>query len=316
MKTVFPERLRRGDCVAIIAPASIVKDEFIDSAAEYIRRKGYRPVVMPHAKGPHEGNYAAPLRDRLEDFLTAWSMPEVKAVLCARGGYGAVHLLPGIPEGLIAGNPKWLIGFSDISALHSLTLHNGLVSIHGPMAKDWKENEDSGSEMVFGIMAEGRTPDCSFGCDSEVTGVENISGRGAGMLVGGNVAVLNGLAATPFDMCARGLENDCILFLEDINEPIYKLERVLYRLYLQGVISRLKGIVVGRFTDYAPDRNFRSMEEMIRAFMLRFGLGEIPVAFGFPAGHVPDNRPLLIGARAELRVSPREAILVYERTGL
>lgn len=313
MRNRFPERLRKGDCVAIIAPASIVKDEFIDSAADYISRKGYRPVVMPHAKGPHAGNYAAPLNDRLDDFLTAWTMPEVRAVLCARGGYGAVHLLPEIPEGIIANNPKWLIGFSDISVLHSLTLHSGLVSIHGPMAKDWKEGAVSGSEMIFRIMEEGAFPDCVFSCDPEAGGAGNIAGSASGMLIGGNVAVLNGFAATPLDMFAKALSDDCILFIEDINEPIYKLERVLYRLYMQGVISRLRGVVVGRFTDYNADRNFRTMEEMIRAFMLRYGRKDMPVAFGFPAGHVADNRPLLIGAEVRLEVSAGEARLVYER---
>lgn len=313
MGNIFPQRLRKGDGIAIIAPASIVKDEFIDSAAEYIRGKGYEPVVMPHAKGPHTGNYAATMNDRLDDFLTAWTMPEVRAVLCARGGYGAVHLLPEIPEGIIANNPKWLIGFSDISALHSLTLHSGLVSIHGPMAKDWKEDAVSGSEMIFRIMEEGVFPDCVFSCDPETTGAENTAGSASGMLIGGNVAVLNGLAATPFDMFAKTLDTDCILFIEDINEPIYKLERVLYRLYMQGMISRLRGVVVGRFTDYTADRNFRTMEEMVRAFFLRYGRRDMPVAFGFPAGHVTDNRPLLIGGEARLEVSAGEARLVYEK---
>ncbi len=304
-KYMLPDILKKGDAIAIIAPASIVKDEYIDTAARYIERKGYKAIVMPYAKGPHEGNYASSRQHRLDDLLAAWTMPEVKAILCARGGYGAVHLLAGIPSAVIKENPKWLIGFSDISALHAMTLANGLVSVHGPMAKDWQDGKDSGSELIFDILEGRGMPEYEFKSsdNSQACEVENIIGDASGMLIGGNVAVLDGLAATPFDMFAKALQQDCILFIEDINEPIYKIERILYRLYLQGVISRIRGMVVGQFTDCAADRNFRSMEEMIRNFMMEYASANTPVAFGFPGGHGGRNKPLLLGSSVSLKVN-------------
>ena len=154
---IIPERVKPGERVAIISPASPVREEFIDQAAEYLRSKGLEAVVFPHAKGPAAGSYASEFEGRLDDLLTAFTMPEIRAVICSRGGYGAVHLLPHIPGSLLRENPKWLVGFSDISALHALSLAQGVASVHGQMTKHFQPG-CRGAEEVIDILTGKDTP--------------------------------------------------------------------------------------------------------------------------------------------------------------
>lgn len=305
---IFPDTLKKSDVIAIISPASVVKAEYIDAAAEYIRSQGYEPLVMPHAKGPADGSYAASSEDRLADLLAAWQMPEVKAIVCSRGGYGAAHLLPLIPGRLLRENPKWLIGFSDISALHALSFSQGVASIHGPMTKHWNSERPEAADVMH-ILESGEMPRYEFENNDRTKCPENIPGRGQGVLVGGNLAVLNGLAATPFDLLAVPMKEDCILFIEDIAEPIYKIERILYRLFMQGVLERLKGLIVGAFTESKADKNFDTTELMIGKFLRDHNLSHFPVAFGAPFGHIDHNMPLIEGAEVEIEVSSGAAIL-------
>lgn len=307
---LIPNGVGRGEKVAILSPASPVKQEFIDSAADRLRQFGFEPVVMPHAKGPAWGSYAASLDGRLDDFINAWKDESIKAVICSRGGYGAVHLLPYIPADLLRSNPKWLVGFSDISALHALSLSQGVASIHGPMCRHLN-GENPGGEAVLEILSSGRFPRIEALNVAEENIPRNRSGRAEGMLAGGNVAVLNGLAATPFDILSLPLHNDVILFIEDIAEPIYKIERILYRLLLQGVLHKIKGLIVGRFTESGPNRNYPSVEMMIADFLNRHRLDSFPVTYGFPIGHTEENMPVAEGARILLDVEEGSSILTY-----
>ena len=130
-----PRPLRQGDTIAIISPATTVREEYIDGAARLLEGAGYRVRVMPHAKGPADGTFAATAADRLADFTEAYLNPQVRAILCARGGYGCIHLIDSIPPQMLAADPKWVIGFSDVSALHAMMLHAGAMSLHAPMAQ-------------------------------------------------------------------------------------------------------------------------------------------------------------------------------------
>lgn len=305
---LLPDRLKIGDKIAIISPASVVKAEYIDSAAEFIVSNGYEPVIMPHAKGPADGSYAASMENRLFDLLAAWMKPDIKAMLCARGGYGAVHLLPYIPGELLRENPRWLIGFSDISALHAISLSQGVASIHGPMARHWNNFSPEADEIIR-ILETGMMPEYAFERSADDGLPQNFEGEAEGMLIGGNMAVLNGLAATPFDLFAFAMKQDCILFIEDIAEPIYKIERILYRLYMQGVLGKIKGLLVGAFTETSSDKNFNSTQQMIEQFLSGKGLTKIPVAFGVPVGHIEGNMPFIEGARIKLSVTPDNTII-------
>lgn len=303
---IIPDSLKPGDSVAIVSPASIVNPDYIDGAARFLKSEGLRPVVMPHANGPASGSFAATDADRLADLLDAWREPTVRAILCSRGGYGCNHLLPLIPVDTVRDNPKWLIGFSDISALHALSLRAGVVSMHAPMAKHLTllPSDHYCTRAMMRMLTEG------LPVEYIVPGHPlNRPGEAEGMLVGGNLAVINGLGATPFDPVTRATEQPVILFIEDISEAIYAVERMLIRLRLAGQLDRVAGLIVGAFTEYRPDRNHPDMETMISRL-----LGDVPfpVAYGFPAGHTDDNLPLALGAHARIAVSPETAILTID----
>ena len=303
---IVPQSLQPGDKIAIISPATIVKPEYIDGAVGRLQAEGFEPVAMPHAKGPASGTYAASFAHRLSDLRGALSDPDYKAVLCARGGYGCVHLLPHFEPEFLREKAKWIIGFSDVSALQAMMLRAGVMSVHGPMAKHLSEEsaDDYCSQALYRLLR-GGLPAEYFAAPNPL----NLPGKGSGMLIGGNLAVLNGLAATPWDEFALALEEDVILFVEDISEAIYAVERMIRRLILSGVIGKVKGIIFGHFTDYRPSANFPDMETMLSSLLREFGIDSIPVAFDFPAGHTPDNLPLVIGAPTTLSVTPAGTLL-------
>ncbi len=306
---LVPRPLLPGDKIAIICPASIVAEEHLDGAAEALRYMGFEPVMALHAKGPHDGSYSATVEARMADFREAYNS-EVRAVLCGRGGYGCVHLLDDIDGEMLRRNPKWVIGFSDISALHARLQHAGVASLHASMARHLatRPYNHEVTQLMRDILT-GQHKEIKYltAADSR-----NIEGRAEGILRGGNLAVLNGLASTPYDMLA--LKNT-ILFIEDVAEPIYKVERVLHRLHMAGLFTpdspfALRGLIVGRFTLYDPNRDFNSMEDMISFWLHHWGV-KIPVAFGFDTGHIERNLPLVEGANAVLDVTSQEVCLSF-----
>ncbi len=294
---IFPDNLKKGDRIAILSPSSPVKPEYIDGAAEFLISEGFEPVVMPWAKGPASGSYAAAEEQRLRDFLSAWEDRSIRAILCSRGGYGAVHLLRHIPGDLLRRDPKWLIGYSDISALHAMLFNAGVASIHSPMAKHLTEEgpNDISVKALMKILR-GDFP-IEYNANPHKY---NLCGCAEGRLAGGNLAVINGLFGTDYDV----IHEDMILFIEDISEAIYAVERMLYRILFSGGFDKIRGLIIGRFTEYRADKNFSKMEEMIHAFIEREGVGGIPVAFDFPVGHVRENLPLVEGASTILTVTP------------
>ena len=289
---IFPSPLTKGDKIAIISPASHILPDYVDGACNAIAQMGFQPVVSTHCKGQC-GGYSGTIEQRLADFLEALHNPEVKAILCSRGGYGVVHLLEYLSADDIAENAKWLIGFSDISALHAAMVASGVVSIHASMAKHLTQFgvDNEATVALFNILQGNlptyQTPSHAF----------NKPGTASGTLTGGNMAVLCGLLDTDFDLLSRG----DILFIEDVGEEVYKIERMLYNLRLSGVLPMIKGLIVGRFTDYRnPDGNGDSMEQMVKRMVEPY---DIPVAFDFPVGHVDENMPLIEGAQVTLTVA-------------
>lgn len=289
---IFPSPLTKGDKIAIISPASHILPDYVDGACNAIAQLGFQPVVSTHCKGQC-GGYSGTIEQRLADFLEALHNPEVKAILCSRGGYGVVHLLEYLSADDIAENAKWLIGFSDISALHAAMVASGVASIHASMAKHLTQFgvDDEATVALFNILQGNlptyQTPSHAF----------NKPGTASGTLTGGNMAVLCGLLDTDFDLLSRG----DILFIEDVGEEVYKIERMLYNLRLSGVLPMIKGLIVGRFTDYRnPDGNGDSMEQMVKRMVEPY---DIPVAFDFPVGHVDENMPLIEGAQVTLTIA-------------
>jgi len=292
---ITPPTIRAGDAVALLSPASAIDGALIDGAAEALRAEGFEPRIMPHAKG-RSGSYAATADQRLGDLQAAIDDPQVKAIICGRGGYGAVHLL----ERLNLHRPVWLAGFSDISALHALWHSRGIRSIHSSMAKELTRRlcpDDDANLRLFQILRTGQMPPVEFAPHPL-----NHPGQATGTLRGGNLAVLDGLAGTPFDLMLPG----SILVIEDVGEAIYKVERMLIRLKLAGVLHRLKGLVIGQFTEYRPSADWQDMYSMISTLMAD---ATYPIAFNAPFGHIDANLPFLEGADVTLTVTPASATL-------
>lgn len=305
----YPDPLRPGDAVAIVSPATVVKAEYVRGAAGALEARGFRVKIMPHALGPASGSYASSVAGRVADMKSALVDDSVKAILCARGGYGCVHLLEHLPAELVAASPKWLAGFSDVSVLHALWQRAGLVSLHAPMARHLTlmPAGDACTLQLLELLTSA-SPVVNYDVPPHPLDVE---GTATGRLAGGNLAVLSHLTGTPWDQLTPAPGEDVILFIEDVGEAIYATERMLWQLRLTGALERMKGIVVGQFTEARPDLNFPSTTAMIGARLREWGVS-CPVSACFPAGHVDYNLPLPLGARVTLSVSDRGTSLRSE----
>lgn len=295
-----PDALTSGDTVMIVSPASVIDVSLIEWAERVLAGWGLKVVRGKYCEG-HCGSFSGTIEERLYDFREALLNPEVKAIICSRGGYGAVHLLSLIDPELINRNPKWMIGFSDISALHAAFLSAGVMSLHASMCKHLTEEPVDHPvtclirDILFGTMPGYVVPGHQL----------NRPGGAEGVLCGGNLAVLCGLLRTPYDIFQRGR----ILFVEDIAEKPYKLERMFYNLKLSGILKELSGLIVGQFTEYEEDPGLGyTVYEMISDMVKEY---DYPVCFGFPAGHVCNNYPLIEGAFVNYSVTNKSVMLNF-----
>lgn len=305
-----PRALRRGDRVAIISPSGPVPPERVEGAIAALRQWGYEPVVGQHAlcqcRQWGAVQTAGTDDERFADLLWAITDVSIKAIWCSRGGYGAVRLLERIDRNLVWQHRKWLIGFSDICALHALWSHGGVMSLHAPMAKHLSEHGIEGevSEAIHTALSTRKTP------VYHVPPHElNRSGAAFGKLVGGNLAVLTALLKSDFDVMRKSKSKTRdILFIEDVGEEIYRVERMMHQLRLAGILPSLKGLIVGQFTRYHLGGQLTStatdtQQQLYRMIAHMVEPYDYPVAFGFPAGHVDRNLPLILGAPTGLQVT-------------
>lgn len=280
-----------GDTVAIVSPAGAIRDRsIVEGAIDTLRGWGLNCIVAPHCLGS-DGYYSGCISERIEDFSNALTDKNVKAILCSYGGYGCVHLLQAVAP-LIAENPKWIIGMSDCSALLAAGLSSKVISLHAPQCRHLSEfPNDASSEALRNIL---------FGGATQYTIAPhplNIAGEASGTLVGGNLSVLCSLLRTPYDVFQRG----AILFIEDINEPPYRIERMLYNLKLAGIFDTLAGVIVGEFsyTNEKECHNAGTLYENIHRILSEY---RFPVCYKFPVGHNRENLPMLVGSTATLKV--------------
>lgn len=289
-----------GDTVAVVAPAGAFDPSLLSPAVDVLSQAGYQVKVMPHAVG-RSGSYSAPEARRWADLRDAMLDPGVAAVMCARGGYGATHLL-GQLDALVSSpgyTHRWLIGFSDISALHAVMVSRGYVSVHAPMLRGLVRDASpqTGDTARLLAMLAGRPELLEFASDPR-----NREGVARGILTGGNLSVLSALLATPYNIIQPG----SILFIEDINEPIYKVERIFWQLRHAGILQCLSGLMVGDFTGSQPDRNHTHIYDMIAEMTAPYAY---PVAFGLPVGHGGRNAPMAVGSQVSLCVGSRRTLL-------
>lgn len=297
--SMSPQPLIAGDRIAIVSPASIIRPQTVHAAVPVLRDQGWEVITGRYAFNRH-GTYAGTDAERLADLSEALTDPAVSAVLCSRGGYGLVHIIESLAALPLEDNQKWVIGFSDISALHALLTSRGIPSIHASMTEHIAHGaDDPDNAALFGIL---RGEGVSHTLEADP---RNRQGVAEATLVGGNLSVIAGLIGTPYDVLKPGV----VLFVEDVNEPIYKLERIFYNLKLAGILPRLKGLIVGKFAKCSPDADFDSVESMIERLVEDY---DFPVAYNVPIGHVSHNIPVICGAPVILDVAP-DAVTITQR---
>lgn len=287
---IKPQPLQQGDCVAIVSPAAALQPpETLHIAAERLAAWGLKVIIAPHATS-HDGYFAGSTKERATDFRAMLCNDDIKAILCSYGGYGCIHLLPHICDDIMR-NPKWIIGMSDCSALLAACVSNGVMCMHAVQCRHLaQKGTDKSSEYLRKTLF-GWLPQYSIGSHAL-----NRKGCANGIIVGGNLSVLSALISTHYDILKPGR----ILFIEDINEPLYKIERMLYTLKFSGILSSLKALVVGSFVGCKENKNFGgTVYELIRHMVEEY---DYPVCFDFPVGHGEKCYPLIEGAAINIKV--------------
>ena len=277
--------------IEIVAPSGVIDPQHITSAAAFLQQQGFIVNVAHHAFGSY-GRFSGTAKERLADLNAALGNPQNDIILCARGGYGLSQIIDKVivPDK----HCPLLVGFSDITALHNLLGHKNIPSLHAVMCKhiaEYAEHRQS-VDLLLGCL-KGLFPAYSIPPHQL-----NISGEARGTLRGGNLSVICSLQGTPF---ATNIGKGDILFIEDVGEHPYAIDRMMNNLRLSGVLSHLGGLIVGQFSDYEEDPRMPfTVYEGIQKMVADYGY---PVLFNFPAGHVSDNRPLLLNAPCCLSVS-------------
>jgi len=299
-----PPFLRPGDKVAIISPAGAHPMSIADNGVRVMREWGYEPV-MGKSVGKHWHHHSGTIEQRRVDLLWALQDTSVKAIMCVRGGYGSPQLLTDIPLEVFRHNPKWIIGYSDITALLSANVSAGNMAIHANMCDPIARGDTTIRALQY--LLAGKLP-----CYRIANHKYNVPGKARGVVVGGNLTVLTQLADTPFDCLRRDLlrNQDIILFFEDTHEDFKHVDRMLHQLMLRGVISHVKGLIIGHFNDYSAGYGYTDMYDMMERYFSDLG---IPVCYDFPVGHNSRNNfPMIEGCEATLVVGSDSTSLSFE----
>lgn len=290
-----PEPLLPGDTVAVIAPASQIKPEPLLAGVQQLQALGYQ-VLYSEEILSEDLYFAGDVERRVRELHRAFANPKVKAIFCARGGYGTNYLLPHLDLDLIRNNPKIFLGYSDVTTL--LTYLNdqlGLVTFHGPMVtKDFAIASGFDRSSFEGAITGKRTWSIS-----QAPAVQPLrQGRAAGKLYGGCLSMLVASLGTPYEIQTDGT----ILFVEDVATKPYQIDRMLMHLKYAGRLDRIRGIILGEMIDcvQSPDQTY-TLQEVVMRVLADF---DFPVAFGLRSGHVSTgNITLPIGVEAHLEVS-------------
>ena len=301
-----PAFLKKGDKVALLSPSYSTPDSNIEKTADAIKSWGFKPVIGKNVSKLDAGKYAGTAEERADDFIAALKDTSIKAILCNRGGYGTIQLVDLIDQQLIKDNPKWLVGFSDITTLHAMQTKAGVMSIHGTMssfiAKTAGKDDNSTllRDLLKGTVPTYKVPSHKF----------NQKGHGEGVLVGGNMATFVPLVgASDIDVFTS---DGIILFMEEVGESLHNIDRMFNTLELHGVMENVKGVILGDFVDSGMDQEFGSTEEMLSKYLKKY---DIPVLCGFPAGHDDLNVPLVMGAKVTLDVDKNGGTLAFDIEG-
>ncbi|MBS1604046.1 MAG: LD-carboxypeptidase [Bacteroidetes bacterium] len=299
----IPPYLQPGDLIAVVCPSGYMPRERAMTCIETLQAWGYRVRIGNTLGGLSDNYFSGTDDERLAELQQMLDDPEVRAILCGRGGYGLTRIIDRIDFSRFVKAPKWIAGFSDITILHThIWSSYKIVTLHSPMAGAF--NDGGADDIYVQSLREALAgKEVCYACPPHPF---NRPGRAAGRLVGGNLSLIAHLIGTASDIKTKGK----ILFLEDVGEYRYNIDRMLHQLKRSGRLERLAGLVIGGFTESKDTvRPFgASVEEIIRDIVSEY---DYPVCFGFPVSHERENYALKIGVQHTLEISP-EGVLLKE----
>jgi len=282
---IKPPRLEKGDRIGIVAPAGPVLQDEIQPGLDFLESLGFEPVCSPHLYD-RKGYLAGEDKARVKDLHAMFREKKIKAVLCARGGYGTHRILQKLDYGLFSRNPKLFVGYSDITALFfALFKKSGLVTLHGPVLRDLLKGDGRNAALLLKLMTSDELTTVNFPSGTAVK-----EGRAEGVVLGGNLSLISHLVGTPFLPSFRGK----LLFIEEKGEPLYRIDRMLTHLLLSGELEKCAGFMVGTLEECGDPS---SVIDLIKERCSRLNM---PILTGLPVGHGEHNVPLPIGVRAVL----------------
>jgi muramoyltetrapeptide carboxypeptidase len=297
-----PHYLKPGDVVGICAPARKISPAEIAPCISMLEGKGLRVKPAGNLFATHH-QFAGTDEQRAQDLNALIHDKEVKAIVFARGGYGCLRIIQQVDWTALKKHPKWLVGFSDVTVLNAAAAKHGIQSLHAPLGIcfGWADYAVNLEQTVATLM--GTPTEIAYA----TTAADHVPGVGAGQLIGGNLSLLNNLMGTPYDYDYNG----AILFIEELDEYLYHIDRMLQHLRLSGRLANLAGLIVGGF-DQLKDNETpfgRTYREIVLDAVQAY---HFPVAFDFPVGHGKQNLPLMVGRQAQLVVMPGSVRLAYK----
>ncbi|AXT51683.1 LD-carboxypeptidase [Aquimarina sp. BL5] len=294
-----PDFIRKGDKIAIVSTARKIIKKEIDEAIEILKKWDLEPVIGDTI-GLENNQFAGTDEERRLDFQKMLDDPEIKAIWCARGGYGTVRIIDLLDFSIFIKHPKWIIGYSDITVLHTHIHNFNIATIHAAMPVDiHKATEDSRKSLKSALF--GKPKDYVIPVSKN-----NRSGNCKGTLIGGNLSILYALCGSVSSIDTKGK----ILCIEDLDEYLYHIDRMLQNLKRNGYFDELKGLIVGGMTKM-HDNNIsfgKNAKEIILDIVKGY---DFPVVFDFPMGHIEDNRALVLGSEVSIEMSQDSVTLKY-----
>jgi len=296
---IVPPKLSKGDLIYITAPAKASDANSIAFTKAFLEKKGFKVLLSAHCLDVHH-YFSGTDEERAADMQYGIDHPEVKAILCARGGYGCVRIVDQINWANMLREPRWLIGFSDITVFHHRLIKLGVQSIHGSMPLNFEKNTPEALETMMAIL-EGDLPQIEGPSHAE-----NSLGEASGTLIGGNLSIVYSLLGTDD---AYSFDHS-ILFLEDLAEQLYHIDRMFFALKKSGALAKIKGLIIGGMTDLEDTDNPTGLtiEGIVGQ---HFSYSKIPICYQFPIGHFEDNRSVIMGAEVNLSVQETGSMLSY-----
>ncbi|MFK5890160.1 MAG: LD-carboxypeptidase [Flavobacteriaceae bacterium] len=299
---IKPTYLQKGDTIAIVAPAGFLKSEDSLASGRTLMASWDLKIKVGQNVFKKEGHFAGSDTERLSDLQEALDNPKIKAIWCARGGYGTNRIIDQLDFTAFKKQPKWVIGYSDITILLNHINNLGIASLHTMMATSTDAFKNELAVLSLKNALFGTTLNYEIPFE-----VNNILGEAHGVLIGGNLSLLAAsLGTTSFPNL-----NKSIVFIEEIGEYKYRIDRMLYSLKRHGVFKKCRGVLIGGMTDIPKnDPEFgKSINQLILDVIDR---SDIPVIFGVPAGHIKDNCALILGSKIAIKATKNNSIILFK----